>query len=62
MELKRTNFCAWVMGMFVAFKGEAWIGRFNTANDAYAASLAKRGNVPFLAKEVLEKDRVETTY
>jgi hypothetical protein len=43
-------------GKFALIKGTELIGAFDTAENAYVAGVERFGNVPFLIKQVLEKE------
>ena len=45
-------------GKFVLIKDSQLVDTFDTAENAYVAGVQKFGNVPFLIKQVLEKDPV----
>lgn len=43
-------------GKFALIKGTELIGTFDTAENAYVAGVERFGNVPFLIKQVLERE------
>ncbi len=46
-------------GKFAVFKGEEFLGVFDSPQAAYAAGIEKYGNVSFLIKHVTSRERVE---
>ena len=59
-ELKRAELLKLCEGKFAVFKGAELLGSYDTAETAYEAALAKLGNTPFLVKQVLREESVET--
>ncbi len=47
-------------GQFVLIKGTEFVGAFTKAEEAYEAGVKKFGNQPFLIKQVLREERIET--
>ena len=58
-EAKKAELVTLCEGKFALFKGTEFAGTFDTNNAAYAAGIAKFGNVPFLIKQVRQVDVVE---
>ena len=46
-------------GKFAVFRGDEFLGVFDTASGAYTAGITKWGEVPFLIKEVTREERIE---
>ena len=46
-------------GQFALIHGETLAGTFTKAEEAYEAGIGKFGDVPFLIKEVIEKEPVQ---
>jgi hypothetical protein len=49
-------------GKFAVFHGKDYLGCFDTSNAAYAAGLAKWGNVSFLIQVILKEKRMVAIY
>lgn len=47
-------------GKFVLIKGHELVGVFESQQQAYALGLEKLGNVPFLIKQVVREEPVQT--
>jgi len=59
-EAKKPELLKLCEGKFAVFKGAQFLGVFDTPMAAYSAAIAKWGNVPFLIKQVLKIERVES--
>ena len=59
-EAKKAELLELCEGKFAVFKGTELLGTYDAAETAYEAALAKFGNTPFLVKQVLREERVET--
>ena len=57
-ETKKSELLSLCEGKFALFKGEEFVGTFDTTNAAYAEGVRRFGNVPFLIKRVREIDAI----
>ena len=47
-------------GKFALIKSAELVGTFDTAENAYVAGVERFGNVPFLIKQIVERDPIGT--
>ena len=61
LEQHKAEYLKCFPGLFVLIKGDEMRGPFPTAEAAYEVGLREHGLVPFLVRQVLEKDPVNYT-
>jgi hypothetical protein len=59
-ECKKPEFLLAYEGKFVLIKDSELLGVFDSAEQAYAEGLSRLGNVPFLIKQVLKEEPIES--
>jgi len=59
-ECKKAEFLLAQEGKFVLIKHSELIGVFDSQEQAYSEGLSKLGNVPFLIKQVVKEEPVES--
>jgi hypothetical protein len=57
-EINRAKWLEEYRGKFALVKGKRLVGTFDTAENAYIEGIQQFGNVPFLIKQVVERDPV----
>lgn len=58
-ESKKAELLKLCEGKFAVFKGDEFLGVFDTSNAAYDAGMSKWGNVSFLIIPVRKQERIE---
>jgi hypothetical protein len=60
-EKNRAEWLKRAPGKWALVKGEALVGTFDTAENAYIEGVRRFGNVTFLVKQILASDPVESS-